>query len=476
VNLGVRWEPFLPPTEKFRRATHFDMQAYIAGRRTSLFENAPVGFAFSGDADLPGSSATTGNWSNFAPRVGLVWDLAGNGRTTIRSAYAIMYDFPPLQYYDRFGFGPPWASTITIFQPAGGFANPYQGYPGGNPFPQPVPPPRNAFFPNGGQFADVPLDMRLPYTQQWNLSIQRQIGQDWLVTANYLGNKSTHRWTLQNLNTAVFIPGQCGNQACSTQANIDSRRILTLLNPREGAKVGSLTHVDDGAVASYNGLLLSVNRRLRNHFSVLMNYTWSHCISDGDVTSEIIGGYDNPNSRTMERGNCEVDIRHIFNTSLLAEMPRFKNAFVQKVLGDWQLSTILTKRSGYWFSPGAGRDNNFNGLGGDRANVVGDSHVEEPTLNRWFNPAAFAHAPASSYGNAGRFSLQGPGAFTMDMALMRRIPILEKHEVQIRAEAFNVLNHPVFGNPRSSLTDNNFGRILSAADPRIFQFALKYVF
>ena len=108
--------------------------------------------------------------------------------------------------------------------------------------------------------------------------------------------------------------------------------------------------------------------------------------------------------------------------------------------------------------------------------MVGDSHLDEPTLDRWFNTAAFAHAANGAYGNAGRFSLEGPGAFTMDIALMRRIPIMESTHVEVRAEAFNVLNHPVFGNPRSSLTDNNFGRILSAADPRIFQFALKYVF
>ncbi|MBS1829475.1 MAG: carboxypeptidase regulatory-like domain-containing protein [Acidobacteria bacterium] len=473
---GLRWEPFFPPGEEFGRATHFDMAAYQAGQRTSVFSNAPIGFWFTGDKEMPGSSAARNRWGNFAPRLGLVWDPAGNGRTTIRSAYSVQYDFPPLQYFDRFGFGPPWASTITIFQPAGGFADPYRGYPGGNPFPQPVPPPKDALFPLGGQFADVPLDMRLPYTQQWNLSIQHQFGQDWLASANYLGNKSTHRWTLQNLNTAQYIPGQCGNALCTTSGNIDSRRILTLLNPREGPKVGSLTHADDGAVASYQGLLLSLNRRFRNHFSALVNYTWSHCISDGDVTSEITGGYDNPNSRTMERGNCEIDIRHLFNASLLAETPRFDNRLTRTILGDWQLSAIFTKRSGYWFSPSAGRDNNFNGLGGDRANVVGDSHVDTPTLNRWFNTAAFAHAPVNTYGNAGRYSLQGPGAFTFDFALMRRIPIRERMNIQIRAEAFNAFNHPAFGNPRSSLTDNNNGRILTANDPRIFQFALKYVF
>ncbi len=475
INAGLRWEPYLPEHDTQGRATHFDMAAFLAGTKTSVFNNAPPGLFFAGDAGFP-SGGTNRHLANFAPRLGIVWDLRGNGRTVVRSAYGILYDLPPMQYFDRFGFGPPWASTITIFSPTGGLADPFRGFPGGNPFPQPVPPPANAVFPAGGQFIDLPLHIRPPYMQQWNLSLQHQISGDWLLSANYLGNKSTHRWVTMQADPAVYIPGACGSQPCSTTGNVNARRVLALANPQAGQAFSSLVRVDDGANASYNGLLLSVNHRLQRHFSVLANYTWSHCISDGDVQSEITGGYQNPNNRRADRGNCVVDIRHIFNGSLVAETPRFHGAVTGKLLSDWELSAIVTKRSGFWFNPGSGRDNSLTGVGADRPNVVADSHVDQPSPQRWFNTAAFVPNLAGTYGNAGRNSLEGPGGFNMDMAVIRRIRVRESHYFQIRGEAFNVLNHTVFGLPRSSLTDANIGRILGANDPRILQFALKYVF
>ncbi|MBO0723254.1 MAG: TonB-dependent receptor, partial [Blastocatellia bacterium] len=149
INLGLRWEPYFPAYDTKGRATHFELADYLAGQHTTVFQNAPPGVLFAGDPGFP-KAGTEGAWKIFAPRLGLVWDLAGNGRTIIRTGYGILYDTPPLQIFDRFGFGPPWASTITLPSPAGGFADPYSGLPGGNPFPQPLPPPADAVFPMGG--------------------------------------------------------------------------------------------------------------------------------------------------------------------------------------------------------------------------------------------------------------------------------------------------------------------------------------
>ncbi|MBA3712027.1 MAG: TonB-dependent receptor [Pyrinomonadaceae bacterium] len=476
INLGLRWEPYFPAYDTKGRATHFELADYQAGRRTTVFQNAPPGVFFAGDPGFP-KAGTEGSWKNFAPRVGLVWDLGGNGRTVIRTAYGIQYDIPPLQFMDRFGFGPPWASTITLTNLPGGFADPFRGFPGGNPFPQPQPPPANAVFPAGGQFINLPSRIRLPYMQQWNLSVQRQIGADWLVSANYIGNKGTHRWLVVDANPGVFIPGTCGSQPCSTTGNVNSRRLLSRLNPTEGSKFSSLATVDDGGNNSYNGLLLSVNRRLQSHFSVLANYTWSHCLSEGgDLNSEVTVGSQNPYDRASEKSNCRTDVRHLFNLSLVVETPRWRGNFLKKAVSDWELAAIVTKRSGFWFPVSTGRDNSLTGIGQDRPDVVGDHKLDNPTLDRWFNTSAFVANKPGQFGNAARNPLEGPGAFNMDIALIRRIRIGERHSVQIRAEAFNVLNHPTFGNPRSSLADTSFGRILSANDPRIMQFALKYAF
>jgi Carboxypeptidase regulatory-like domain len=469
VNAGLRWEPYFPVYDVFGRATHLDIGAFLAGRKTTKFQNAPPGLFFPGDPGMP-NAGTHRHLADFAPRLGLVWDPKGDGRTTIRAAYGILYDITPMQQYDRFGFGPPWASTVTILSPPGGFADPFLGYPGGNPFPQPSPPPSSAVFVAAGQYVNLPLYARPTYMQQWNLSVQRQVGDAWLLTANYLGNHSAHRWISTAINPAVYIPGS------SNTSNTNQRRILALANPVEGAKFGPVAQIDDGAVAGYNALLVSANHRLSRNFSMLLNYTWSHCISDGDAASEIGGGYQNPNYRTGDRGNCVVDIRQIFNASVVALSPRFSGSWTQRIFGNWESSAIVTKRTGFWFNTGAGRDNSLTGIGADRPDVIGDSHVSNPSLDQWFNPAAFRSNALGAFGNSGRNNLQGPGAFTFDMALLRRFSITERHRVEARAEAFNILNHPVFNNPRSSLTDANIGRILSANDPRIFQFALKYIF
>jgi hypothetical protein len=415
-------------------------------------------------------AGTNRHLADFAPRVGLVWDPAGNGRMTVRASYGLHYDLPDMQYFDRFGFGPPWASTITITSPQGGFTNPYLGLPGGNPFPQPFPPKSDAFFPPGAQFADLPRNLRPTYMQQWNFTVERQVGPDWLLSFSYLGNKSSHRWVDTQADPAVYRPG-------ATTANTAARRLLTLINPTGGALISSLTRADDGANAGYNALKLSANHRLSRNFSVLANYTWSHCISEGDFSSELSGvGYQNPFNRNADRGNCVIDLRQIFNFSGVFTSPRFANSVMQKLAGNWELSTIFRRKTGLWFSPASGKDSSLTGVGADRPDLVGDTHLADPSINQWFNTAVFVQNAPGAYGNAGRNSLEGPASTTFDSALMRRFPLTERANLAFRFEAFNLLNHASFGNPSGTVNSSNFGKILGAADPRILQFALKLTF
>lgn len=476
LNLGLRWEPYFPSIDRNGRDTYFDLNAFVAGTRTAQFTNAPPGLFFPGDPQMPANGAPSSrDWKNFAPRLGVVWDPKGNGRTTVRASYGILYDVPGTAPFVWFGFGAPWANTVSLANPPGGFTDPFAGQPGGNPFPQPSPPPKNAVFVPNANYYTVPFAIKTPYMEQYNLSVQRQVGASWLLTANYIGSRSIHRWTNRAVNPAVYIPGTCGTAPCSSTANTASRRFLALLSPG-GANVGPMGTVDDGASANYNGMLLSVNRRLSGVFSILANYTWSHCLSDGDGDPGIGGSYQNPNDRRAEYGNCANDVRHLFNASILAVSPKFSGRWTNRIFGDWQASGIVTKRSGLWFNVAAGRDNSLTALNVDRPNVIGDPHVDNPSPGRWFNPAAFTLSPLGTFGNSGRNNLEGPGGFTFDLALMRHFAITERHRLQVRAEAFNVLNHPVFNNPRASLADVNIGRILTANEPRIMQFALKYVF
>ena len=469
VNVGLRWEPYFPVHDVKGRATHFDMASFLAGRTSSVFQNAPAGVLFPGDQRMT-DSGTHRHLADFAPRIGLVWDPNGSGRTTIRAAYGIMYDIPPLQIYDRFGFGPPWASTITISNPSRGLSDPFATYPGGNPFPQPSPPPKNAKFVTAGQYVDLPLYVHPPYMQEWNLSVQRQVGDAWLFTANYMGNKSIHRWVDAYHNYAVYMPG-------ATVGNTQQRRVLSLLDPAQGAYFSFIGATDDGATAGYHALLLTANHRLSRNFSALLNYTWSHCISDFDAASEMAGPfYQNPNNRAGDRGNCVVDVRQIFNASIVGLSPHFNDPWTRRLLGNWEVSGISSKRTGFWINAGAGLDNSLSGVGADRPDLIGDPNSSGGSLSHWINTAAFRANAPGSFGNSGRNNVQGPGAFTFDAALMRRFNLTERHSVQVRVEAFNILNHPVFNNPTTTFTSSNFGKILGANDPRILQFALKYSF
>ena len=480
INAGLRWEPYFPERETKQRVTHFDLPSFIAGTKSAVFQNAPPGLTFPGDKDFP-RGGTYSHLSNFAPRLGVVWDTRGNAETVVRAGYGVLYDLPAMQYFDRFGFGPPWASAITLNNPAGGFTDPYLTYPGGDPFPLPIPPKSDATFALAGQYANLPLHIHPSYFQQWNLSLQQQFSSDWLFSLNYLGNKGTHLWAVTEGNPAVYIPGQCGAGPCSTVANTNSRRVLSRINSKAGSAFSSLATVDDGANSSYNAMLVTLNHRLRKHFSLLMNYTWSHCINEGGVQSELSGNaYQDPNNRASNRGNCITDVRQIFNASLVAGTPHFTKNFALRFIGDWELSTIVTARSGFWFSPSTGSDASLTGVGSDRPNVIGNPNdVSSRSLNKWFNTAAFNKNQPGTYGNAGRDSLVGPGGYHVDMALFRSFPfvVFEKPQsLQFRVEAFNAFNHPIFDNPSSNFSSSNFGRILGASDPRIMQVALKYIF
>ena len=173
----------------------------------------------------------------------------------------------------------------------------------------------------------VTVDYNSPNMQvtQWNLSLQRQIGLDWLASASYLGNHTIHFWSTQPINPAVFIPGgPCTLNGvvynpCSQTGNTDQRRRLALENSKYGQYYGGIVRIDTGGTSSYNGLLLSLQRRAARGITVSANYTWSHCITD---TQDEFGalnatsGYSNPDDRHFSRGNCTVagtDRRQIFN-------------------------------------------------------------------------------------------------------------------------------------------------------------------
>ena len=467
LNLGLRWEPYLPIKNTYGWVSHFDRAAFDAGRRSTVYPQAPAGLMFPGDAGFPGNATTFGKMTTFAPRVGAIWTPAADESLSLRASWGIFYDAPHLFFNTRFANNPPWGAQITITNPVGGFSDPYLNYPGGNPFPALNTDWASAPFPAFGVYVNTPLHTEPTALHQWNVTAQKQIDQ-WLFAASYLGNRSVHLWRATELNPAVFGPG-------ATTANTNQRRVLFLANPVEGQKYGTIGHLDDTGRANYHGLLLSAQRRFGAGISALTNWTVSRCMSD-PATTEITGPtIVNPADPDLDYSYCASDRRHVVNVSLVAQTPQFDNGALRAILSDWQLSPLVRWQSGDRSTVTTGVDNALTGMGGQRAVQVLDDPYGDRSPGNYLNRAAFASPATGTYSTLQPFTIVNRSRLQNDIAITRSFRFGTR-AAQFRWEIFNVLNHTNFNPPVTALNNANFGRILTAGDPRIMQLAVKFDF
>jgi carboxypeptidase family protein len=490
VNFGLRWEPTFSDPDNFGRGTSFNMAAFLAGQRSTVNPTAPPGLFFKGDPGIP-AAMWNGHMANFAPRVGLVWDPTGSGKQTIRVGGAILYDSTETWFNERETTNPPYGNDIDVGR-TGTLSNPWAGYAGGNPFPQ----HGNLFFPLNGTYINMPINPAPTYVAQWNVTYQRQIG-TWLASISYLGNKTTHLWIAEERNPEIYSGG-------NPPQNDATRRLLTLMRPTTGIYYASIDTMDDGAVAHYEGLLLSAQHRLAQHFVLNANFTDSYCLSDYDFGAALAAS---TNSQVFDRhadwGPCVFDTRYSFNTYVLAQSWwNGGNVWAQRLLGNWQLSPLIHASSGQplllnYGSSGAGTDFSRTGLGNDRPNqILPNPDAINPICGnssicvQFLNPAAFSTSiPVGTYGDVGRNAVRGPGALNFDLELRREFRIAERYRLQAIFDAFNVINHTnfvgaispagliaAFSTMTTNAASSTFGQPQAAFDPRILQFALKLYF
>ena len=477
INAGLRWEPSFAAYDYFGSGTSFSRSNFDSGARSSVFTNAPPGLLFYGDQGIP-KAYFNNQLAQFSPRVGIVWDPTGSGKQTIRVSGAILRDTAELFYAERLTTNAPYGSQIDIPSPAGGFTNPYLNYPGGNPFPMATPPPKTFTFAPYSVFVNMPLETQPTYTMQWNVSYQRQWTANWMTSFSYLGNKTTHVWLGEDINPATYFPGTCAGKPCSSTGNTNQRRLLYQQNPSTGSGYASIVQSDQGGNSHYNGLLFSVQHRMANNFTLLFNYTWSHCISDGDFGGELAGNYYmDPYNRASNRGDCNFDVRHLANTSLIATSPIQGTGLMQRILAGWQFAPIISIASGMAINITTGKDNSLTGIGLDRPNATQtDLYSSDPNPRVWLNPASFIANAIGTFGNLGRDAVHGPGRVNFDFSLSRSFALREHVGLEARFEAFNAINHVNYNNPNTNLSASTFGKILGAADPRILQFSMKLHF
>ena len=499
VNFGLRWEPTFADPDKYGRGTSFNQSAFLGGQISTLHPNAPPGLFFPGDPGIPAAN-WNGHYTNFAPRVGLVWNPHGDGKQTLRVGAALLYDATETWFNERETTNPPIGTSIDVAS-TGTLTNPWLAYPGGNPFPT----NGNLLFPKFGTYVNVPLNPAPTYVTQWNVTYQRQFAGSWVASVSYLGNETTHLWIAEERNPSEFLgTGACtiggvNYTTCSSTANSNQRRLLYLANPATGGSYASINTMDDGAVSHYEGLLLSLTHRFSQSFQLNANFTDSYCISDYDFGAALA---TSTNSQIFNRhadwGPCISDTRYNFNLSGVAISAFHGNSFLNHVVNNWQLAPLVHAASGQTLNITSGKDNSLTTLNNDRPNqVLSNVNATNPTCSsqaicvQWVNPAAFVQNPIGTYGNVGRNSVRGPGNVTFDLALSRTFKLSERFTLQARAEAFNLLNHANFvgafapagqpagatyGTLSQNLSSSNFGQVTGAYDPRILQFAMKVIF
>lgn len=353
---------------------------------------------------------------DFAPRIGLSYDPFGKGKTVIH-AYGGMF-------YNPMHFGFNLVSNIPANESYS--VNVFQvpiTYPMANP-------PLPAGTQNVYIFPQNPKD---PYSTNWLFGIQQEIAPQTILTVNYTGNQDHHM--------------QAGVDFAAL--NVNPANLLTQSGRPYSGFANEYLEAD-ALNSSYNALQVQL-RHNAGRFNFEANYTWSHEIDD---MVNVFNGYSDPYTPNFDRGPGDWDIRHNFTASVVYNLPDLKgsNAFVRNVAGGWQTSNIVQARTGGTVNPQL--VSGFFGLP-VRPDVTGQpvklSNASWPTssynLNAFAVDPNFNGDPGVGLGDAGRNSLRAPGFFQWDFSLMKNFPIREKVTVQFRADMFNILNHPNFGNP-----------------------------
>jgi hypothetical protein len=471
LDLGVRWEPFFPYTDKLGK-----LSTWAPGEQSTRFVNAPAGVLYPGDSGVPEGGYPV-VWGNFGPRTGFAWDVFGDGRTSLRGGYGIFFDRSNTISTNSQANQGPFGTVIDQYgSAANSMSKPWADFPGGNPFTlvgfdaqgtDVLDPPSDVTFVLPHTAFVYARDMRNAYVQSWNLTLERQIPGDWIVRASYAGSKGTALVSGRDIN-APFP------DATATTATTNIRRPLY-------PQYGAVSLIEPAGLSIYHSLQMTAERRFASGFSLLTNYTFGKAIDNNQGSANKATGstVTNPLNQRFDRAPADFDITHVFNMSGIWQLPgQYENSFARGVLGGWTLTGILALNSGFPFTVSSGQDNARTGQGGQRAEMIGnpdlgDDRPRGQVVAEYLSRAAFKVNTLGTYGTLGRNTFRGPGQVNVDLGVHKNFPIGERLSAQFRFEAFNLINRVNLNNPTSSVTSSNFMRITGAGDPRILQFALR---
>jgi hypothetical protein len=432
------------------------------------------GIVFAGQNGVPDGFFIPKN-TNFGPRVGFAYDLSGKGTASLRGGYGIGYSrIPVAVIYYAFGQNPPYNQSANILNSL--LSNGTAGGAAVAPTPQNL----NA----------VPASFTPTQVQSFSLTFEQQVRNNLIATLAYAGSQTRHltsgvgggndiNWPLPV--TAPSVSDCLTGQAPSSSYEFDpciNAGVSSSNYTRPYLGYSTINYQYDEGTANYNALQSALNYRAGgSQFSVA--YTWSKALATvaghgaGSTTSQG-SGPQNPRDWASEYGPPSYDFTNDISVTWVYALPMLKGRekLVKASLGGWTVGGLFLHQSGFALSPGLSLSNQ--GLA-SRPNV-GAPYRQVGKVSEWFDTSSFEAPAYGSYGDARNGTIRGPGYTSFNAALYKTFPLHERFALQVRAEAFNALNHPNFRSVDTGLGDGSYGQVNSAGDPRIMEFALKLSF
>ena len=550
LNYGLRWELNTPFKDNLHR-----VQTFRPGQATTVYPcstascpggtsdpNFPLGLVVAGDKGVPGGLTDTyyGSW---APRIGIAWSPGSSGKTSIRAGFGIFYNPIEQLVLEQLGAQPPFGGSTLISE--GLFQTPFELQSGGS-----IPNPFNGFLspPPGSQvdwanfrpillFGQVPKQLKSQYTEQYNVSIEREVAKDMVASIGYVGSQghrllATHDINFGNAQTCLDLQAMsdlngnpdlaCGAFFADVPYDIPSGSLLpagglhlpygptpvvtgvatttpiTLVGlrpfsspncnpmtgtgcPTDGVPVfSSIFSQDTVAQSSYNGLQASLEKRFGRGLQFLAAYTYSKAEDTASSFEQIL----NPLCPRCNIAPSLFDARHRFVISYYWELPfRQYTGAAHYLLNGWAVSGITTFQTGFPIRILSQNDqeleNSFDFELPGKPDLIAPFHTQDPRNHDgyFFDPNSFVDAQLGSLGTAKRTICCGPGVNNWDFSVQKDTKLSERLNMQLRAEFFNLFNTTQFLNPDGNFSNGaDFGKVKRARDPRQIQFAVKFNF